>query len=166
MIDDFLDPSTGVFHEAAFRHLLARETGRATRYQDYFSLCLVKPDIPDGSEASLDEIEAAVSSKIPQFIRSTDLVGRMAPGIGIVLLHTAGPDAVRVAERIRGDMEQVVFHDRPAGRPRRVTLSIGEVSFPRHGHSRDALLSRVEQCLRQAAERGGNQVVYAEETAE
>lgn len=160
---DFVDATTGVFYEEAFRLLLTRETGRATRYQDFFSLCLVKPDVPEGYVDGDEEIQAAISQKIPQFVRSTDMVGRMAPGIGIVLLHTAGEDAIRVANRIRADIEQVAFRDRTAGRPHRLTLSIGEVSFPHHGHDRHTLLTLAAQCLGHAAERGGNRVVYASE---
>ena len=158
---DFVDVETGVFYEDAFQHMLGRETGRAMRYQDFFSLCLVKPDVGEGSEQSGQEIQAAISQKIPQFVRSTDLVGHLTPGIGIVLLHTTGEDAIHVANRIRADIEQVTFGDRTAGRPRRLPLSIGEVSFPLHGHDRQALLERAAACLGQAAERGGNRVVYA-----
>jgi len=37
---DFGGAPTSVFPEDAFQHLLTRETGRAWRYQDFFSLCL------------------------------------------------------------------------------------------------------------------------------
>ncbi len=162
-MSDFVDAETGVFCEDAFQLMLGRETGRATRYQDFFSLCLVKPDIQKAGEQQAKEIQAAISQKIPQFVRSTDLVGRLTPGIGIVLLHTTGEDAVRVANRIRTDIEQVTFRDRSAGRPQQLTLSIGEVSFPHHGHDRQTLLERAGACLGRAADRGGNQVVYASE---
>lgn len=164
-VTDFVDAATGVFSEDAFQHMLTRETGRAARYQDFFSLCLVKPDVDEGSEESEEEIEAAISKKIPEFVRSTDMVGRLAPGIGIVLLYTSGEDAIGVANRIRTDIEQVTFRDRPAGRSHRLTLSIGEVSFPPHGHDRQTLLVMAAQCLGHAAERGGNRVVYASELA-
>jgi len=156
---DFVDAATGVFSEYAFQHMLTRETGRAARYQDFFSLCLIKPDVHEGSE----EIEAAISKKIPEFVRSTDMVGRLAPGIGIVLLYTSGEDAIGVANRIRADIEQVTFREGPVGRSYRLTLSIGEASFPHHGHDRQTLLVMAAQCLGHAAEGGGNRVVYASE---
>lgn len=160
-MSDFVDAATGVFFEEAFQHLLNRETGRATRYQDFFSLCLVKPDRRGAGGPSQEEFESAISEKIPQFVRSTDMVGRLTPGIGIVLLHTTGEDAVRVANRIRADIEHVTFGDRAAGRPHQLTISIGEVSFPQHGHDRQTLLNRAADCLGQATQRGGNRVVYA-----
>jgi len=160
-VTDFVDAATGVFPEDAFQHMLTRETRRAARYQDFFSLCLLKPDVDEGSRESEEDIEAAISKKIPEFVRSTDMVGRLAPGIGIVLLYTSGEAAIGVANRIRSDIEQVTFRDRPDGRPYRLTLSIGEVSFPRHGHDRQTLLVMAAQCLGHAAEHGGNRVVYA-----
>lgn len=160
---DFVDAATGVFSESAFRHMLTRETGRAARYQDFFSFCLVKADLVEGSEENAQEIETAISKKIPEFVRSTDLVGRLAPGIGIVLLYTSGQAAVGVANRIRTHIEQVTFRDSPTGRSQRLTLSIGEVSFPHHGHDRETLFVRAAQCLDHATERGGNRVVYASE---
>ena len=42
---EFIEGDAGVFVEGAFRHLLTREAARATRYQDFFSICLVKPDL-------------------------------------------------------------------------------------------------------------------------
>jgi diguanylate cyclase (GGDEF)-like protein len=162
-VTDFVDAATGVFSEDAFQHMLTRETGRAARYQDFFSLCLVKPDVDEGSEEREEEIEVAVSKKIREFVRSTDMVGRLASGIAIVLLYTSGEDAIGVANRIRTDIEQVTFGDRPAGRSHRLTLSIGEVSFPSHGHDHQTLLNMAAQCLGHAAERGGNRVVYASE---
>lgn len=162
-VTDFVDAATGVYSEDAFQHMLTRETGRAARYQDSFSLCLVKSDVDEGSEEVEEEIEAAISKKIPEFVRSTDMVGRLAPGIGIVLLYTSGADAIGVANRIRTDIEQVTFRDHPAGRSHRLTLSVGEVSFPSHGRDRQTLLVIAAQCLGRAAESGGNRVVYASE---
>jgi len=49
-VSDFIEPATGVFVEDAFRHLLSREAQRATRYQDFFSVCLVKPDSAKAGE--------------------------------------------------------------------------------------------------------------------
>jgi diguanylate cyclase (GGDEF)-like protein len=152
-----MDTQTGVFHEEAFRHLLTREAGRATRYQDFFSVCLLRPDI-SGDRPDLQEIERAISRKIPEFVRATDLVGQLSSAIAIILLHTAGADALRVAERIRTSLEQVAFREGAEGRPQRLTVSVGKVSFPQDGHDDGALLSRAMAFLEQAARRGGNQV--------
>ncbi len=158
-VSEFMDTQTGVFHEEAFRHLLTREAGRATRYQDFFSVCLLRPDVADDRQ-QLEEIERAISEKIPEFVRVTDLVGQLSSAIAIILLHTAGTDALRVAERIRASLEQVAFREGPEGRPQRLTVSVGKVSFPSDGHTDSILLSQALAYLQQAVERGGNQVSH------
>jgi len=158
-VSEFMDTRTGVFHEEAFRHLLTREAGRATRYQDFFSVCLLRPDVADDRQ-QLEEIERAISEKIPEFVRVTDLVGQLSSAIAIILLHTAGTDALRVAERIRASLEQVAFREGPEGRPQRLTVSVGKVSFPSDGHTDSILLSQALAYLQQAVERGGNQVSH------
>ena len=158
-VSEFMDTRTGVFHEEAFRHLLTREAGRATRYQDFFSVCLLRPDVADDRQ-QMEEIERAISEKIPEFVRVTDLVGQLSSAIAIILLHTAGTDALRVAERIRASLEQVAFREGPEGRPQRLTVSVGKVSFPSDGHTDSILLSQALAYLQQAVERGGNQVSH------
>ena len=160
-MSEFMDTQTGVFHEEAFRNLLTREAGRATRYQDFFSVCLLRPDVSGGDQRQIgEEIERAISRKIPEFVRATDLVGQLSSVIAIILLHTAGADALRVAERIRANIEQVAFREGPEGRPQRLTVSVGKVSFPHDGHTDSILLSQALAYLEQAVQRGGNQVTH------
>ena len=134
---DFMDPASGVFGEEAFHQLLTREASRATRYQDFFSVCLVQPD--GVASVSDESMQQAVSRKIAQFLRSTDVVARTRDGIAILLLNTPDHDATRVAERIRSHVENV--------------------SFPRDGHNETMLLTRAQSRLQTAAQRGGNQVI-------
>ena len=157
---DFMDQASGVFGEEAFHQLLTREASRATRYQDFFSVCLVRPD---GASLEPDEaMQQAVARKITQVLRSTDGVARLRDSVAILLLNTPDADAVRVAERIRSRLENVSFQPDTAGTARRVTLSMGLVSFPRDGHNETVLLSRAQSRLKEAAERGGNQVVASD----
>jgi len=156
-VPNFMDPSSGVFGEEAFHQLLTREASRATRYQDFFSVCLVRPDAstPDPDET----MRQAVARKITQFLRSTDVVAHTREGIAILLLNTPDADAARVVERIRSHIENVSFQPDPVAAPRRLTLSMGLVSFPRDGHNETVLLARAQARLKEASERGGNQVV-------
>src|SRR5712691_1713605 len=163
-VSDFMDTQTGVFHEEAFRHLLTREAGRATRYQDFFSVCLLRPDVSGDHGQVGEQIDRAISEKIPEFVRTTDLVGQLSSAIAVILLHTAGSDALRVAERIRANIEQVAFREGPEGRPQRLTVSVGNVSFPHDGHTDGILLSQALAYLEQAVERGGNQVTHSSGT--
>jgi diguanylate cyclase (GGDEF)-like protein len=165
-VHDFLDPSRSRGHSAeilaedAFRRWLARETDRATRYQDFFTVCLVRPDLPEGAACD-DSLQGDLTRKIAEMLRSTDVVGRFAcGGTAVLLLHT--PSATPVAERLCATVERIAFAVR-AGRPTRVTLSVGEASFPRDGHNYRALLDRAQACSSEAARRGGNRVIRAED---
>ena len=71
-----------------------------------------------------------------------------------------GALSVRVAERIRSNLEQVAFRDHREGRPQRLTVSVGKVSFPYDGHDDATLLSQAMAYLQQAVEQGGNQVTH------
>jgi diguanylate cyclase (GGDEF)-like protein len=161
-LPSFNDPASGVFGEEAFHALLTREASRATRYQDCFSVCLVRPDQAerDPSEA----MQQAVARKINEFLRSTDVVARLRDGIAVLLLDTPDADAPRAAERIRAHIESASFQSGPASAARRVTLSMGLVSYPRDGSNESALLSRARSRLSEAVERGGNQVVATDGT--
>ena len=161
-MSQFIEPASGVLAEKVFRHFLTREASRATRYQDFFSVCLLKPDI-DRTQGAAEEVDRTVTRKIAQFLRSTDMIGRIDDRIAVLLLHTEGADAVRVAERLRSNIEQVAFPGAGPNASNHVTLSVGGVSFPRDGYSDSVLLSRAQAHLSEAARRGGNQVVYASE---
>ncbi len=133
---EFMDGQTQIFHEEAFLHLLNREAVRATRYQDFFSVCLLRPDGPADHGASRRKSSGPSPRKVPEFVRGTDMVGQLSSAIAVILLHTAGEDALRVAERIRTNIEQVAFRESSEGPPQRLTVSVGKVSFPQDGHDR------------------------------
>ena len=157
-----LDPSTGLFRQEAFLHLLVRETGRGTRYRDCFTLCLFKPDVSKGESPRFEKsIEVALSTKVSEFVRATDLVGQFPEALGVLLLHTGQGEAVGVAERVREGIRRVEFRHGPEQVPRPLTLSAGVVSFPRDGQSSATLLSRAQRLLEQARQRGGDKVVSA-----
>ena len=157
-----LDPSTGLFQYEAFLHLLLRETGRGTRYRDFFTLCLFKPDVPTEDADFETAIETALSGRITEFIRATDIVGRFPMGLGVLLLHTGPTEAVSVAERVRAGIRRVEFRRGPGLPPRRLTLSAGVVTSPRDGQTSATLLSRAQRYLDQARQHGGDKVVYGE----
>lgn len=164
LVSELIDGQAGIFQEEAFRHLLSREALRSIRYQDFFSVCLLRPDSPGDRWGVSEEVERAMSQKIPEFVRATDIVGQLSSAIAVILLHTAGDEALRVAERIRSNIEQVAFRENPEGRPHRLTVSVGKVSFPHDGHDDATLLSQAMAYLQQAVDQGGNQVTHSPRT--
>jgi diguanylate cyclase (GGDEF)-like protein len=163
-MSDFVDAASGVFSEEAFQQLLAREISRSTRYNDFFSLCLVRPDGFGGSPAK-EPLLQAVARKTTEFLRSTDAVGRTADEIVVLLLNTPCAEAVRIAERLRAYMETVRFPADRTDTPQRVTISMGLVSFPGDGSTHTGLLARARSYLHEAIRDGGNRVAYSAEHA-
>src|SRR5215469_5446889 len=155
-----LDPATGLFQYEAFLHLLLRETGRGTRYRDFFTLCLFKPDVASEDAEFESAIEVALSTRVAEFIRSTDIVGRFPVGLGVLLLHTGPAEAIGVAERVRTAVRRVEFRRGPDLPPIQLTLSAGLVSFPRDGQTSTTLLTRAKRYLEQARQHGGDKVVH------
>jgi hypothetical protein len=141
----------------SFRNLLARETARATRYQDFFSICLVEADGGEIPKRDLVKIREEMAVKIADSLRSTDSVGRIH-WAAFLLVNTSPQDTVRVAERVRGLIEHVAFADGSRA-THRITLSVGGASFPQDGANDGLLLHRAEVYLREAVRRGGNQIV-------
>ena len=155
-------PPGEVLDEETFRRLLAIEANRATRYRDFFVLCLVQPDQASPKDQMGQILGQRVARKIVEFVRASDVVGRLGDGIGVLLLQTGSSDALRVTERLRSEIGNVRFQGEAAGAGRRITLSVGEVSFPGDGHSELSLLSRARARLQEAVRSGGNKVVQAD----
>jgi diguanylate cyclase (GGDEF) domain len=151
-----------VLDEETFRRLLTLEANRATRYRDFFVLCLVQPDHVGPKDPAAELLGQRVASKIVEFVRSSDVVGRLGDGIGVLLLQTASGNARRVTERLRNEIGNVRFPGDTPGAPRKITLSVGEVSFPSDGHSEISLMSRARARLHEAVRSGGNRVVEAD----
>jgi len=154
-----------VLGEEAFRQLLAWETSRATRYQDFFSVCLIKPDALDATNGRAAELQRTIARKIAESLRASDVIGRIQDSTAVLLLHAASADAARIAERICADIGKVAFPGASGGAPRSLTLSVGGVSFPRDGSTDKALLSRAEANMHEATRRGGNRVVDGEDSS-
>src|SRR5712692_11097401 len=82
-VSSLLDPSTGLLHQEAFLHLLLRETGRATRYRDFFSLCLFKPDLREEEPGFERRVSITLSRKMSELLSVTDIVEPITDGMGL-----------------------------------------------------------------------------------
>ena len=119
------ESQTRIFSEFEFRHLLAREVQRSTRYQDFLTLCLVRASLPG---VAADDFSTALSQRIADMLRATDVVGLLGQDVAVLLVHTADSDAATIVERIR---ERVKTFEppgsSPAGPP---AVRLGVASFP------------------------------------
>jgi PleD family two-component response regulator len=141
---DGSSPGPRVFDEEDFRRLLAWEIQRATRYQDFLSLCLARPDHPGApSRETLD----AMARRVLELLRSTDLVGLLGDSLAIILVHTPGTDAIVITERVRDLLEAATF---PAGGSTAAVSSVlrlGLASFPTDATSDTVLLEQAQARL-------------------
>jgi GGDEF domain-containing protein len=136
-----------VFDEPDFRRLLAWEIQRATRYQDFLSLCLVRLDHPGATRQSTLE---AVARRLVEFLRSTDVVGLLPDSVAIILVHTPEGDAAVITERVRHLLEATAFPVGPDGGSATVVLRLALASFPTDATSDVVLLEQAQARLASA----------------
>ena len=143
-----------MFDEHDFRRLLAWEIQRATRYQDFLSLCLVRPDHPGGR--SRDVLEA-MAHQAADLLRATDVVALQDDddSIAIMLVHTPDTDARTICDRVRALLEGLSLRARPDAPALKSVLALGLASFPTDATTDSALLEKAQARL--AAARKGAQ---------
>lgn len=137
-------PALRIYNEEQFRQLLAREVQRATRYQDFLSVCLARPDNPGALSPS---ILAAVAQRVAGLLRSTDLIGLIDDVIAIVLVHTPDSDAATIIERLRGRLEAEKFQAAPGTPTVKPVLRLGLASFPTDATADAALMAQAQTRL-------------------
>ncbi|WP_392485955.1 diguanylate cyclase [Haloimpatiens sp. FM7315] len=87
-------------------------------------------------------------------VRNTDVCGRYGGEEFIILLKNSSlEDAFKVAEIIRINIEKARILEDKA----KVTVSMGIVSYPKHGQWKQQLVEKVDQALYEAKESGRNQ---------
>lgn len=103
-----------------------------------------------------DQVLSALTHRVRQHLRATDVLARWGGEEFVVLLpHTRGEDAVRLAENLR----QLVAGE-PFPEVGRVTLSLGVAEF-QPDETSDRWLKRVDDALYAAKTAGRNRVVDA-----
>jgi diguanylate cyclase (GGDEF)-like protein len=159
----YVDGLTGIHNRRYFEMRVVEELERAGRFQGRMSIIMVDIDnfkrLNDEFGHLLgDEVLRSVSTIMKQQLRKVDLVCRYGgEEFAIVVPETSGENALRVAEKLR---RQVEDHHFP-GVPRPVTISSGVADYPTHGITRDEVVAAADSALYQAKQAGRNQVVAA-----
>jgi diguanylate cyclase (GGDEF)-like protein/PAS domain S-box-containing protein len=105
-----------------------------------------------------DRLLRAVGERIRAVLPATATTARLGGDEFAILLDAAAPNALPIAEKIRGALETPFDLE---GHAISVSASIGISFFPEHGETESALLQRADISLYAAKGTGGGTVIYA-----
>lgn len=145
-------PNPRVLDDDEFRRLLAWEVQRATRYQDFLCLCLVRPEYPGPPNPN---VAAAVAGQLVELLRSIDLVGLVADGVGLILVHTPDSDGADIVDRVRARIEATSYPAAPGGPAVSPVFDIALASFPTDATTDAGLLAHAKTRLAEARRASG-----------
>ena len=127
-----------ILGEPDFRRMLTREVQRATRYQDFLSLFLVRL-VPSGaSDASLRD---RVAARVVEMLRASDLVGVVGDDVAVILVHTPDTDAIGITERTQRALAELVASAPRGAAASPVSVQLALAAFPGDATSDEALLA-------------------------
>jgi diguanylate cyclase (GGDEF)-like protein len=159
------DSLTGLYNRGTFLEEFEREVSRCVRGAPAFSLAMFDLDHfkrlnDEFGHPFGDRVLKAFAEVLRAGIRKHDTVGRYGGEEFALLMPNTGKDtAVRVAERLRRDLEaRGITVD---GKRIDVTVSGGVSAFGEEGEDWDALLSAADRALYEAKNAGRNRIVSA-----
>ncbi len=158
-----IDGLTGLPNHRVFQEELSRQLAHSNRFQNETSIILC--DL-DHFKAVNDTYGHPVGDRVlcglgdvfrANVTRDTDLPARYGgEEFAVICAGTGAAGAVKLAERIRTDLERRFF--RTERGDLRVTLSMGVATFPQHARSKEQLVERADSALYAAKKNGRNQV--------
>jgi diguanylate cyclase (GGDEF)-like protein len=159
-----IDDLTGAYNYRYFAAKMEEEKRRAARYKQPLALIMIDIDwfkkFNDnyGHEVG-NQVLIGMSEVIKRCIRDVDILCRYGGEEFIIILpQTVEREAMRIAERIRMDVETAEFGGGGGIPPLKVTVSVGLTSFPENRRSEDELINAVDQALYRAKGSGKNTV--------
>ncbi len=153
------DALTGCFNRAHGLDALDTEIQRARRSEHALSVMMFDVDQfkrinDEHGHLCGDEVLRAIGHRLRQVLRRSDLRCRFGGDEFLILLpETPAAGASRVAEWVRGEIEQIVVAGHDAGVT--PTISVG-VATAAAGEQADALLERADRALYAAKAAGRN----------
>jgi diguanylate cyclase (GGDEF)-like protein len=162
------DPLTGAFNRRHFMELMTREQRRADRYGTIYSVLMIDIDhfkrVNDTYGHQVGDLAIqAMANACHKMMRPTDIVARYGGEEFIVTLtHTDLQGAIKVAERLRQSVSEIVLQTEQA--PLSFTISIGVSTYVKPSKL-DQIIGAADQALYAAKEGGRNRVCSGAEPA-
>ena len=160
-IDAITDALTGLYNHRYLHERLSEELSRSREQGQPLSVLFCDLDHfkqyndRNGHSAG-DAALRDVAHIIEQSVRSIDIAARYGgEEFVVVLVETARPEALAVAERIRVRLEAEALD--AAGEP--LTVSVGVASFPEDAARREELLDKADWAMYLAKRQGRNRIV-------
>ncbi len=140
------DGLTGLTIKRYFQARPGQEIDRARRYNQHFSLLMLKIDdmekiSKDHGLPALDQLLRSLSSRLRSTLRSSDLLSRWSDRtIAILLLGQEPLQAMAAGQKLLSAISERAFSIAD-GTNLDISISIGAVSFPNHGTQSQDLLA-------------------------
>ncbi len=163
------DKLTGLYNYSYFVEKLGEEKIRSDRYGNIYSLIMFDIDYfkmlnyTHGHEAG-NEVLKRIGEIISNSVRNVDIVTRYGgEEFAVLLPYAFGPEALKVAERIREAVSEEEFELAPARsnqkkKSQNVTISGGIATYPTDAKNETALIINADRALYKAKATGRNRV--------
>ena len=157
------DGLTGLYNRRHFDFCLTKESERSLRQEQPFSLITLDLDhlkqINDTFGHALGDVAIATIAKVlKEQARAIDMTSRFGgEEFGVILPGVDSKSAMLVAERIRAAIEA-----EPIPQVKKITASIGVVTFGEHTENIDELLEMADKAMYDAKKTGRNRVMLAQ----
>lgn len=160
------DELTGLHNHRYFHQRVEEEIARGLRFGEMFSLILFDLDMfkryndIQGHLAG-DKVLRRIGRSLSGALRTVDMAFRYGGDeFAVILPGTSTEDALRVAERIRQNIERAMEAEGIL-----LTASLGVASWPTDGVMKEALIQCADSALYHAKQWGNRACLYADATA-
>ncbi len=159
-----LDGLTRLYNYRYFMQELERESNRANRYKQAFSLFMLDIDKFKNYNDTYghlagDRILQTISELIVKNIRNTDTVARYGGEEFVVILPgLKRKAAVALAEKLRNIIVEHAFYNEEIKQNCQITISIGVACFPEDNDNPSELIKSADKALYHAKQTGRNKV--------
>jgi len=163
-----IDGKTGLYNVRHFYRVLESELSRAARFDRPLAVVMADLDLMrEINNANGHLVGDIVLKQTADAIRANTREFDTAARFGgeefvLLLLETTGPEAMEVAERIRGRLEETTIKAPTTGAVVRATVSIGVACHPRDGATAEELVHKADMAMYRAKLAGRNRVFYAD----